>query len=114
MAKGGQGRKEWGIDAFSSGGRRNSQEDNKMILDYLKENLQWRGHYCWRKSRALCWDTSAHAADGWTRTLLAAGGRTWSQFQPPANSSPYNRKHRPFSSSFPPIKTFLLQKTGAS
>lgn len=62
MAKGGQGRKEWGIDAFSSGGRRNSQEDNKMILDYLKENLQWRGYY-----RALCWDTSAHTADGWDK-----------------------------------------------
>lgn len=40
MAKGGQGGKERGIDAFSSGRRRNCQEDNKMVLDYLKENLQ--------------------------------------------------------------------------
>lgn len=67
MAKGGQGGKEWGIDAFSSGGRRNSQEDNKMVLDYLKENLQWKGHYCWRKSRVLRWDTSAHEAVGWDK-----------------------------------------------
>lgn len=67
MAKGGQGGKEWGIDAFSSGGRRNSQEDNKMVLDYLKENVQWKGHSCWRKSRALCWDTSAYAAAGWDK-----------------------------------------------
>ena len=41
MARGGQGGRERGIDAFSSEGRRNSQEDNKTALDDLKESLQW-------------------------------------------------------------------------
>lgn len=40
MARGGQGGRERGIDAFSSEGRRNSQEDNKTALDDLKESLQ--------------------------------------------------------------------------
>lgn len=105
MARGGQGGREQGIDAFSSEGRRNSQEDNKMVLDDLKESLQWErtlmpeqeqspvpGHHCPRS-----------CSDG-TRPPLAAGGRTWSGSQPPANSLPYNRKHGPFSPCFPPIK----------
>lgn len=40
MARGGQGGRERGIYAFSSEGRRNSQEDNKTALDDLKESLQ--------------------------------------------------------------------------
>jgi len=40
MARGGQGGRERGIDAFSPEGRRNSQEDNKTALDDLKESLQ--------------------------------------------------------------------------
>lgn len=46
--------------------------------------------------------------------LLAAGGRRWSQFQPPANSLPYSRKHHPFSSSFLPIKRPSFKRRGAS
>lgn len=65
MARGGQEGRERGIDAFSSEGRRNSQEDNKMALDDLKESLQWErtlppeqeqspalGHLC----PCGCWD----------------------------------------------------------